>query len=84
MTLLGDAAPLGPLAGARAEITASTPWMGQKTQYRATAFVILANGAVHERDQKGNAAVRRAQAEVVRFNALVVRAAGAGAGTEGS
>jgi hypothetical protein len=35
---------------------------------RATAFVIFADGSLHEHKLNGNSAVRRAQAECVRFN----------------
>lgn len=42
--------------------------MTRKT--RATAFVVLADGTVHEQRLKGARRVRVAQAEAVRFNAL--------------
>lgn len=41
---------------------------------KATALVVFADGTVHERKLDGNAAVRAAQAEAVRFNALAANA----------
>ena len=40
---------------------------------KAVAFVVFANGTVHERKLDGNAAIRAAQRDVVKFNALVER-----------
>ncbi len=86
--------PLGPLAGAHAEMTAPTrhrragaaaattaiglgaglgvlglaPLLSKKS--KATAFVSLPSGNVIERSVDGNTAVREAQSEVARFNAL--------------
>jgi len=41
---------------------------------RAVAFVVFADGTAHEHPVNGNGPVRRAQAEVVRFNALAAAA----------
>ncbi len=43
---------------------------------RAHAFVVFADGTYHERKLDGNAAVRTAQAECVRFNLLAHAASG--------
>jgi hypothetical protein len=49
---------------------------GLATKNKATAFVIFADGTYRETKLDGNAAVRKAQAEAVRFNLLVGTAAG--------
>jgi hypothetical protein len=74
---------LGPLAGAEARLTeGSQAWSpgravfmpvgftGLATKTKATAFVIFADGTYHETPLNGNAAVRAAQAEAVKFNLL--------------
>ena len=74
---------LGPLAGAEARLTdGSQAWSpgravfmpvgftGLATKTKATAFVIFADGTYHETTLNGNAAVRAAQAEAVKFNLL--------------
>jgi hypothetical protein len=43
---------------------------GLATKTKATAFVIFADGTYHETTLNGNAAVRAAQAEAVKFNLL--------------
>jgi Short C-terminal domain len=43
---------------------------GLATKTRATAFVIFAGGTYHETALDGNAAVRAAQAEAVKFNLM--------------
>lgn len=48
---------------------------GLATKTRATAFVIFADGSYHENTLDGNAAVRAAQAEAVKFNLLAGPAA---------
>lgn len=42
---------------------------------KAIAFVVFPDGTVHERKLDGNMAIRAAQSEVVRFNALANAAA---------
>jgi hypothetical protein len=74
---------LGPLAGAHAEITAPgrrrnvgaaaitlMPVIALSKRDTAVAFVVIADGTVHQRKLDGNGPVRKAQAEVVKFNAL--------------
>jgi hypothetical protein len=74
---------LGQLAGAEARLTdGSQAWSpgravfmpvgftGLATKTKATAFVIFADGTYHEATLNGNAAVRGAQAEAVKFNLL--------------
>lgn len=78
------ASALGPLAGAEARLTdGSQAWSpgramflpvglaGLATKTRAAAFVIFADGTYHEAALDGNAAVRDAQAEAVKFNLMV-------------
>ncbi|MGO9079915.1 MAG: hypothetical protein ACLQDY_12855 [Streptosporangiaceae bacterium] len=43
---------------------------GLSRKSKATAFVVFADGTLHEHKLDGNAAVRQAQAEAVRFNTL--------------
>ena len=75
---------LGQLAGVEARLTdGSQAWSpgravfmpvgftGLATKTKATAFVIFADGTYHETPLNGNAAVRAAQAEAVKFNLLV-------------
>jgi hypothetical protein len=77
---------LGPLAGAEARLTdGSQAWSpgramflpigltGLATKTKATAFVIFADGTYVETVLDGNAAVREAQAESVRFNLMAGR-----------
>jgi hypothetical protein len=77
------AAALGPLAGADARLTdGSQAWSpgraiflpvglaGLATKTKAAAFVIFADGKYHETALNGNAAVRTAQAEAVKFNLI--------------
>jgi hypothetical protein len=77
------AAALGPLAGAEARLTdGSQAWSpgramfmpvglaGMATKTKAAAFVIFADGKFHETELNGNAAVRTAQAEAVKFNLM--------------
>lgn len=77
------AAALGPLAGAQARLTdGSQAWSpgramflpvglaGLATKTKAAAFVIFADGKYHETALNGNAAVRAAQAEAVKFNLM--------------
>jgi hypothetical protein len=77
------AAALGPLAGAEARLTdGSQAWSpgraiflpvglaGLATKTKAAAFVIFADGKYHETALNGNAAVRTAQAEAVKFNLI--------------
>jgi Short C-terminal domain len=79
-------AVLGPLAGAEARLTdGSQAWSpgraafmplalaGLATKTKATAFVIFADGTYAESALDGNAAVRAAQAEAVRFNLMAGR-----------
>lgn len=40
---------------------------------KATTFVVLADGTLHEKNHDGNMAVTQAQREVVRFNATVMK-----------
>jgi hypothetical protein len=76
-------AALGPLAGAEARLTdGSQAWSpgraiflpvglaGLATKTKAVAFVIFADGKYHETALDGNAAVRAAQAEAVKFNLI--------------
>jgi hypothetical protein len=78
-TLLGVV--LGPLAGAEARLTdGSQAWSpgramflpvglaGLASKTKAAAFVIFADSSYHEAALNGNAAVRNAQAEAVKFN----------------
>ncbi len=89
---------LGPVAGARAEITDPTkaqmvragvasgmalgavlgplalaPGLFRKS--KAVAFVVCANGRLHEKKLDGNAMIRAAQRDLARFNALAGSAA---------
>jgi hypothetical protein len=77
------AGALGPLAGAEARLTdGSQAWSpgramflpvglaGLATKTKATAFVIFPDGTYHEAALDGNAAVRTAQAEAVKFNLM--------------
>jgi Short C-terminal domain len=79
---LGSAA-LGSLAGAEARLTdGSQAWSpgralfmpiglaGLATKTKAVAFVIFADGKYRETVLNGNAAVREAQAQAVKFNLL--------------
>jgi hypothetical protein len=59
----GSGRVLGALAGARAEVTAGA-------RNRATAFVIFTDGTIHEHKLNGALAIRRAQADAVRFGVL--------------
>lgn len=74
---------LGPLAGAEARLTdGSQAWSpgramflpvglaGLATKTKAAAFVIFADGTYHETALNGNAAVRTAQAEAIKFNLM--------------
>jgi len=72
---------LGPLAGAEAGVTDGTSRhtltrvvtvVGVFTKkHNALAYVIAGNGTVHEVKLANAGQIRRAQAEAVRFNALV-------------
>jgi hypothetical protein len=77
------AAALGELSGAEARLTdGSQAWSpgraiflpvglaGLATKTKAAAFVIFADGKYHETALDGNAAVRAAQAEAVKFNIM--------------
>ena len=77
------AAALGPLASAEARLTdGAQAWSpgramflpvglaGLATKTKASAFVIFADGKYQETALNGNAAVRAAQAEAVKFNLL--------------
>jgi hypothetical protein len=77
------AAALGSLVGAEARLTdGSQAWSpgraffvpvglaGLATKTKAAAFVIFADGKYHETELDGNAAVRDAQAQAVKFNLL--------------
>lgn len=77
------AAALGSLAGAEARLTdGSQAWSpgrafflpsglaGLATKTKATAFVIFADGRYHEAALDGNAVVRAAQVEAVKFNLI--------------
>jgi hypothetical protein len=77
------AAALGSLAGAEARMTnGSQAWSpgralfmpvglaGLATKTKAAVFVIFADGKYHETELNGNAAVRDAQAQAVKFNLL--------------
>jgi hypothetical protein len=83
------AVDLGPLAGARAEMTdpssihrvaagataaaLTVPAAGLLALTRkqvAVVMVVFPDGTVHQRKLNGGSAVRRAQAEVIQFNAL--------------
>jgi hypothetical protein len=74
---------LGTLAGAEARLTdGSQAWSpgravflpvglaGLATKTKAAAFVIFADGTYHETTLNGNAIVRAAQAEAVKFNLM--------------
>ena len=75
---------LGPLAGATAEVTDGTSRdalpgvlnvvgaLSKKT--RAAAFVVTADGELSRHKLDGAVPVRQAQAQTIRFNALVRRA----------
>jgi hypothetical protein len=78
---------LGALAGAHAEITdpqrrhrlgaaavTLMPIVALSKKDKATAFVVIAHGTVHERRLDGNGPVKRAQSDVVKFNALAAAA----------
>jgi hypothetical protein len=82
------AGALGPLAGAEARLTdGSQAWSpgramflpiglaGLATKTKAAAFVIFADGKYHETALNGNAAVRAAQAEAIKFNLMASAAA---------
>jgi hypothetical protein len=77
------AGALGPLAGAEARLTdGSQAWSpgramflpvglaGLATKTKAAVFVIFADGTYHETALNGNAAVRAAQAEAIKFNLM--------------
>jgi hypothetical protein len=49
---------------------------GLSKKSKGLAFVVFPSGTVHERKLDGNMAIRGAQSEVVRFNALGTAAAG--------
>lgn len=55
---------------------------GLATKSKASAFVVFADGTFHETKLDGNAAVRKAQAEAVRFN-LLAKSAEAGEDDDG-
>lgn len=61
---LASGATLGTLIGP----VALLPGMFRKS--KAVAFVVFANGIVHERKLDGNMAIRSAQRDAVKFNAL--------------
>jgi Short C-terminal domain len=78
-----DAEALGALAGAEARLTdGSQAWgpgravflpvglAGLATKTKASAFVIFADGRYHEAALDGNAVIRAAQAEAVKFNLI--------------
>jgi hypothetical protein len=72
---------LGPLVGAEAGVTDGTSrrtltrtmtGVGAFTkQHKAVAYVVTGNGELQERKLDGAGQVRKAQAEAVKFNALV-------------
>lgn len=77
------ASALGPLAGAEARLTdGAQAWSPGRamflpiglaalaTKTKAVAFVIFADGTYHETAVDGNASVRTAQADAVKFNLL--------------
>jgi hypothetical protein len=77
------AAALGSLAGSEARLTdGSQAWSpgraiflpvglaGLATKTKAAAFVIFADGKYHETALDGNAAIRAAQAEAIKFNLM--------------
>jgi hypothetical protein len=77
------ATALGPLAGAEARVTnGSQAWSpgralfmpvglaGLATKTKAAAFVIFTDGKYHEVELNGNAVVRDAQTQAVKFNLL--------------
>jgi hypothetical protein len=49
--------------------------VGLSKKSKSIAFVVTGDGHVHERKLDGNMAIRQAQGEVVRFNAMAARAA---------
>jgi hypothetical protein len=49
---------------------------GLSKKSKALAFVVFPTGTVHERKLDGNTAIRGAQSEVIRFNALAAAEAG--------
>jgi len=49
--------------------------VGLSKKSKSIAFVVTGDGHVHERKLDGNMAMRQAQSEVVRFNAMAARAA---------
>lgn len=80
-------ARLGPLAGSHAEITDGTrphrialaaltltPVIALTRKNKASAFVVFADGTVHECKLDGKKAIGRAQRDVVKFNALAAAA----------
>jgi hypothetical protein len=81
---LNESKPLGPLAGAEAQVSdGTTAWSPGKalimpialtalaTKQTAQAFVILTNGTVHTVQLDGSRAILDAQREAVEFNAMV-------------
>jgi hypothetical protein len=63
-------ARVGAAAGATAVLGPGGMLAALSTKSWAHAFVVFADGTYHERKLDGNATVRRAQAECVRFNLL--------------
>jgi hypothetical protein len=62
---------LGPLAGARVEVTAGSA--GLSRMARASAFVIFADGSVPHEKRLTGVHIASAQSEAVRFRLLVER-----------
>ena len=59
--------PLGPLAGAVAELSDTTHRNWHKT---ALAFVTFPDGTLHEHQVWDSSGIRKAQRDVAQFNAL--------------
>ena len=66
---VGGTVALGAVLGPLPMLAA----LGKKS--KSIAFVVLPNGQVHEKKLDGNTAIRSAQSEVVRFNALAASVA---------
>lgn len=56
------------LTGGALGVLGFAPMLSKKS--KALAFVVFSNGTVHERPLDGNMAIRSAQSEAVRFNAM--------------
>ena len=66
---MGAAAASTVATGGLLGVVALAPLLSKKS--KSLAFIVFPSGVVHQRKLDGNMAIRGAQAEVVRFNALV-------------